>query len=79
MEVVPHSVVASAAVLEALAAEASVVAEPAEVGRTCVRAFGIRSSLHLDLVHKIMTLRHAYLLVDCLSFFIVFIYIEAYL
>ena len=75
MEVVPHSEEASAAVLEALAAEASVVAEPAEAGRTCVRAFGIRCSLHLDLVHKIMTLRHAYLLVDCLSFFIVFIYI----
>ena len=34
MEVVPHSVVASAAVLEALAAEASVVVEQAEAGRT---------------------------------------------
>ena len=79
MEVVPHSEEASAVVLVALAAEASVVEEQAEAGRTCVRAFGIRCSLHLHLVHKIMTLRHACLLVDCLSFFIVFIHIEAYL
>ena len=39
MEAVPRSVAASeeasAVVLEALAAEASVVAEPAEAGRTC--------------------------------------------
>ena len=79
MEEAPRSVVdlveASAVVLVALAAEASVVVEQAEAGRTCVRDPRIRCSLHLHLVHKIMTLRHACLLVDCLSFFIVLVHI----